>query len=210
MQRIGADGLAKIATDPEFLDFYKEYDVRVRFYGDHRRELKDTPFAYLSDLFDAATEQTISHTSHRLFFGVFATDATEAVSEFSVRYHAKNGKLPNKREIVAMYYGEPVDPATMFISSDKFWVFDYPLLSSGEEDLYYMAAPCLYLTSAQFRHILYDHLYARSIDHPDYGEMSPEGFMFMKKFYSENRNTTLGIGKMIDNIWYPLYVDQTR
>lgn len=209
MQRIGADGLAKIASDPNFLNFYKEYDVRVRFYGDHRRELKDTPFAYLSDMFDTATAQTLSHNSHRLFFGVFATDATETVAEFSVRYHAENGKIPNKKEIVSMYYGEYVNPATMFISSDKFWVFDYPLLSSGEEDLYFMAAPCLYITKNQLKHILYDHLYARIIDHPEYSEMTREGFMYMKKFYSENREITLGIGKMVDNVWYPLHIDQS-
>lgn len=208
MQKIGADGLARLATHPDFLNFYNEYDVRVRFYGDYRNELKDTPYAHLPDLFDQATEQTSLHTSHRLFFGVFATDATEMVAEFGVRYHSENGKIPDRGTIISMYYGEHVESASLYISSDKFWVFDYPLLSSGEEDLYFMAAPCLYLSDHQLRHILYDHLYTRSIDHPDYAEMSKEGFLAMKKFYTDNREITLGVGKMLDNVWLPLHLDK--
>ena len=209
MQKIGADGLARLATHPDFLNFYNEHDIRVRFYGNHRKELKNTLYAYLSDLFDQVTEQTISHTGHRLFFGVFATDAAETVAEFGVRYHAENGEIPDQQTIVSMYYGEHVDPASLYISSDKFWVFDYPLLSSGEEDLYFMVAPCLYLSDDQLRHILYDHLFARSIDHPDYADMSKEGFLAMRKFYTDNREKTLGVGKMLDNVWYPLHVDKT-
>ena len=39
VQRVGAEGLAKLANDSTFLNFYDEYDVRVHFYGDHRRFL---------------------------------------------------------------------------------------------------------------------------------------------------------------------------
>jgi hypothetical protein len=205
MQKIGADGLARLATHPEFQAFYDENEVRVRFYGEHRKYLRGTPYNNLSDLFDQATRRTLQHQKHRLLWGAFATDAAEAVAEFAVQYHAQHGKLPTRREIIEMYYGEDIDNANLFISSDKFWVFDYPLLSSGEEDLYYMVAPVLYLSEPQLRHILYDHLFARGIDHPDYTEMSAESLGYMKKFYSDHRNKTLGIGKLVGQVWYPLF-----
>jgi len=204
MQKIGADGLARLATHPEFQAFYDENEVRVRFYGEHRRFLQGTPYSYLSDLFDQATRRTLGYQKYRLFWGAFATDAADAVADFAAQYHARHGKPPSRREIVEMYYGEYVEQANLFISSDKFWVFDYPLLSSGEEDLYFMVAPVLYLSETQLRHILYDHLFARGIDHPDYTEMSPESLAYMKKFYSSHRSQTLGIGKLVDQVWYPL------
>jgi tuberculosinol/isotuberculosinol synthase len=205
MQKIGADGLARLAEHPEFTAFYAENEIRVRFCGEHRKYLSKTPYSNLSELFDEATRRTLHHQKHRLFWGAFATDATEATAEFAVQYHAQHGKLPTRREIVEMYYGEFVEQASLYISSDKFWVFDYPLLSSGEEDLYFMAAPVLYLSETQLRHILYDHLFARGIDHPDYEEMSAESLGYMKNFYSENRHKTLGIGKLVGQVWYPLF-----
>ncbi len=205
MQKIGADGLARLAEHPEFTAFYDENEIRVRFCGEHRKYLSGTPYSNLSDMFDAATRRTLHHTKRRLFWGAFATDATTASAEFAVKYHAEHGKIPSRREIVANYYGEYIDHASLYISSDKFWVFDYPLLSSGEEDLYFMAAPVLYLSEAQLRHILYDHLFARSIDHPDYDEMSAESLATMQKFYTENRHKTLGVGKLVGQVWYPLF-----
>jgi tuberculosinol/isotuberculosinol synthase len=204
MQKVGADGLARLATHPDFTAFYDENDIRVRFYGEHRKILGKTSYAYISDIFDQETERTLHHATHRLFWGTFATDATDAIAEFVVRYYTEHGKVPSRREIVEMYYGEYVDYASMFISSDKFWVFDYPMLSSGEEDLYYMVAPVLYLSERQLRHILFDHLVARSIDHPDYEEMSAESFLAMKEFYTSHREDTLGVGKLVDRVWYPL------
>lgn len=203
MQKIGADGLEWLVSNPDFVNFYDEYQVRVRFYGDHRKILRDTPYAYLSDRFDEATRRTQHHNKYRLFFGVCGTDATESVAEFSIQHFKKTGSIPDRETIISAYYGEFVSPANLFISSDKFWVFDYPLLSSGEEDLYYMAAPSLYLTKKQLRDILYDHMYTREIDHPNYEGMSKDGFAKMKKFYEMHREKTLGIGKLEDGVWFP-------
>lgn len=205
MQKIGASGLAHLAILPEFLNFYSNNEIRVRFYGEHRKFLAHTPYSYLSDLFDQATARTIHHQKRRLFWGMFATDAAEAVAEFAVHYHAQRGKIPNRREIVEMYYGEYVDQAALFITCDKFRVSGYPLLGSGEEDLYYTVAPALYFSELQLRHILYDHLFSRNIDHPDYTEMTTESLGYMKKFYSEYRSKTLGVGHLVGQVWYPLF-----
>lgn len=203
MQKIGAEGLARLATHSDFLSFYDENEIRVRFYGEYRKFLQDTPYSGLADLFDQATRRTLQHSRRRLFWGAFATDAAEAVAEFAIEYYAQHGKPPSRREIVEMYYGEYVEQASLFISSDKFWVFDYPLLSSGEEDLYFMVAPVLYLSEPQLRRILYDHLFAREVDHPDFEDMSKESFEYMQNYYRLYRNKTFGVGNLIHNIWYP-------
>jgi len=202
-QKIGADGMARFASHPEFLSFYQKYDVRVHFYGDYRKLFPGTPFAYLIDLFDQITTQTERNKSCRLFYGMFASDATETVAELSVRHFQKTGNIPSRRELVEQYYGEYVDPATLFIGFDKFSVFDYPLLNLGEENLYFTVAPSSYLNGHQLRNILYDHMYLRRTAELDYAKMSKQDFQFMNGFYRENRENTFGVGELHSGIWYP-------
>ncbi|NIV36380.1 MAG: diterpene synthase [Anaerolineae bacterium] len=198
-----ADGLARLATHPDFLDFYDTYDVRVRFYGDHRRFLGPTPYAYLSDLFDGVTARTLAHGRHRLFFGLFAHDATEALAEIAIRWYQEQGCPPDKRQIVEAYYGEYVGPVDLFIGFDMLSAFDMPLVATGTEDLYFTVSPSLYLTQRQLRDILYDHLYARRGE-PDYSDMSAREWDLMGDFYQANMERTLGVGMERGGVWYPL------
>jgi tuberculosinol/isotuberculosinol synthase len=204
--RMAAEGLARLATHPDFLGFYKAYQVRVRFYGDHRKFLASTPLAYLSELFDQATERTLAHDRYRLFFGVCAHDATETVAEQAVQYHAEHGRVPDKRSLVVLYYGEYVAPVDFFIGFDKFCAFDMPLVATGNEDLYFTVSPSPYLSEAQLRAILYDHLYSRRGEEPDYSEMGPEAWALMREFYRANCDRTLGVGARQEDggYWYPL------
>jgi len=203
MARIGSEGLARLAQGPDFMKFYAEYDVRVHFYGDHRKALASSPYAHLSDLFDQAAERTRNHKRFRLFFGIFGNDVAEAVAEFAVKYYQQHGKSPDRRAIVAMYYGEYVEPATFFIGFDKFSAFDYPLLNLGEEALYFTVSPSLYLSQRQLRLILYDYLYARSAPEPDYDTLSPQAKTRMRAFYRANEENVFGLGVLYDGIWYP-------
>ncbi len=202
---MAAEGLERLATHPAFLRFYDEYRVRVRFYGDYRNYFGPTPYAYLADRFDAVTERTLAHDRYRLFFGVFANDATETVAELSVRYYQEQGRIPDRRTLVTLYYGEYVEPVDLFIGFDKFAAFDMPLLALGEEDLYFTVCPSLYITARQLRAILYDHLYARRGE-PDYEAMTAEDWAWMGEFYRLNRERTLGLGMRQGQagIWYPL------
>lgn len=204
--KVAAEGLKMLATDPAFLDFYAAYDVRVRFYGDYRKFFGPTPYAHLSDLFAGVSSKTAGHSSHRLFFGVCAHDATETVAQLAIRYHAEFGRPPDRRAIVEMYYGEYLDPVDFFIGFDKFSAFDMPLLATGSEDLYFTICPSLYLTARQLRDILYDHLFARRGGEPDYSVMTPEGWERMREFYRINRERTMGIGVKREpgGVWYPL------
>ncbi|KAF0107881.1 MAG: hypothetical protein FD146_1512 [Anaerolineaceae bacterium] len=203
MARIGGEGLARLAQGPDFLEFYDEYDVRVHFYGNHRKALAGTPYAGLSDLFDQAAARTRSHRRFRLFFGVFGNDAAEAVAEFAVRHYQEHGQAPDRRAIVENYYGEYVEPATFFIGFDKFCAFDYPLLGLGEEDLYFTVAPSPYLTPNQFREILYDHLFTRRVPEPDYNQMSADTIREIGNYYKKYRGLVLGAGKINHGLWNP-------
>ncbi len=203
IRRIGMAGIVRLANHPEFLKFYEDYGVRVRFYGDYRRELSGTEFESLIDAFDEATRRTRTFERARLFFGVFASDAAEAAAAASVAFYEKQAKVPTRRELVEAYYGEYVEPVSFFVGFDKLSAFDYPLLASGEEDLYFTVAPSPYLTERQLRAILYDHLYTRRAPEPDYSKLTRADWDEMRAFYHAHREHTLGVGELRGGIWYP-------
>jgi hypothetical protein len=202
---MAAEGLAQLATHPDFVAFYRQHQVRVRFYGDYRGFLDGTPYAYLVDHFDQVTEQTLAHDRHRLFFGVCAQDATETVAKLAVQCYVTRGRVPTKRMLVESYYGEFVEPVDMFIGFGKFCAFDMPLLETGEQDLYFTVSPSPYLTSTQLDAILYDHLYSRREAETDYSAMSAEDWEQMKALYQANAGKTLGVGAQSKHggFWYP-------
>jgi tuberculosinol/isotuberculosinol synthase len=197
-------GLEHFATDDKFLDFFRDYDVRVRFYGDYRKFFAPTPYAYLIDLFDELTARTLANSRHRLFFGLFAQDASESIAELSIRYHAEHRQVPDKGTLVELYYGEPVPPVSFFIGFDRFSAFDMPLVAVGEEDLYFTVSPSPYLSARQLREILYDHMFTRRGD-AEYLTLRPDEWKLMREFYQANLGKTLGVGarQPRGGYWYP-------
>lgn len=205
MKKIGAEGLARFAIHPDLLSFYKEYKVKIHFYGEYQKYFKDTAYEHLIQLFDDITEKTKNNDKHSLFFGAFADQmsATETVAEFSIQYFQKNGKVPSRKELVEMYYGDYLEKANIFIGFDRFAVFDYPLLNWGEEDLYFMVAPSLYISKKQVREILFDHLYSRRVKEISYVEATEGQLSSIQIFYKEKKNTILGIGELMKGTWVP-------
>ena len=138
-----------------------------------------------------------------MFYGVCAEDATTTTAELSVSHFQKTGKVPrSRRELIEQYYGEYIEKADIFIGFEKFNVFDYPMLGWGEESLYYTVAPSLYMNSRQLKNILYDYVYLRPVQDPDYFTMPEDNFEAMRKFYEVNCEVTFGIGEMRGGIWY--------
>jgi tuberculosinol/isotuberculosinol synthase len=201
MREIGS-GMNLLATHPSFLEFYETYGIRVHFYGDYRKQLSKTPYAYICDSFDEVTQKTAQNTKYRLFYGVCADDATEAIAELSIQHFQESGKTPSRRELIEKYYGEYIEKADIFIGFEKFNVFDYPMLGWGEESLYFTAAPSLYMSRQQLKNILYDYLYLRPVQDPDYFTMPEDDFEAMRQFYETNREATFGVGEMRGGIWY--------
>jgi tuberculosinol/isotuberculosinol synthase len=202
MEQIGV-GMGLLAEHPSFVSFYQRQNVRVHFYGDYRKELAGTPYSYLVDLFDRASQKTAGNSSFRLFYGVFGSDATESIAELSVRHYQNTGRIPTRQELITSYYGDHIEKADIFVGFEKFSAYDYPMLGSGEESLYFTVSPSLYMTTRQLRNILFDYLYLRPIAEPDYFTMPVQDFQNMHRFYSENREVTFGIGEVRGGIWYP-------
>ena len=201
MREIGSN-MTLFATHPAFLELYENYGVRVHFYGDYRRQLNNTPYSYICDAFDEVTRKTAHHKGRALFYGVCADDATVTVADLAIRYYQDTGKSPSRRELIEQYYGEYIEKADIFIGFEKFNVFDYPMLGWGEESLYYTVAPSLYMDDSQLRNILYDYVYLRPVQDPDYFTMPEEDFETMRKHYGTNREVTFGIGEIRGGIWY--------
>jgi tuberculosinol/isotuberculosinol synthase len=202
-QRVGIDGLVRTATDPNYRQFFKQYDVRVRFYGDYRDVLTGTPYEYALRSMYEAIEATKDNKSFHLFFGVFADEFTETVSRLSVEHYLAQGSIPDKPTLIRKYYGEELPAVSLFIGFDKFSVFDMPLLSTGEEDLYFSLSPSPYMTQHQLRAILYDHLYVRPTPEPDYTELTEEERSWLREYYRKNRDYAFGVGKLKSNLWIP-------
>ena len=201
--QMAAAGWVQMVKHPDFVDFCETYQVGILLYGDYANVFASTPFAHLLDVFDELAARTADHDRHRLFFGLFAHDATESVAEIAIRFYQEHGHAPDKRQIVKAYYGEYVEPVDLFIGFDKFSTFDMPLLATGSEDLYFTVAPSPYLNAQQLRAILYDHLYARRAE-PDYSAIGSDGWSLMHNFYRSNLGNALGVGTVRDGIWYPL------
>lgn len=203
MQKIGAEGLTRLVTHPDFVSFYEEYDVRARFYGEYRKYFAGTPYEHLSDIFDGLGTFTCQHNRFRLFLGAFVDNlhATQWAAEQAVQYFQAHGVVPTREQIVAMYYGENVNKADIFIGFDRFTVFDYPFLSSGEEDLYFTVAPSLYMDAKQLRMILYDHLYTRHVLEDRYETVSTATWEKLTAYYNRHREVVFGVGKSLDRFW---------
>jgi adenosine tuberculosinyltransferase len=202
-RRVGIDGLVRTATDPNYRQFFERYDVRVRFYGDYRDVLTGTPYEYALGSMYEVTEATKHNKGFRLFFGVFADEFTESVSRLSVEHYLAQGSIPDKQTLIRKYYGEELPPVSLFIGFDKFSVFDMPLLSTGEEDLYFSLSPSPYMTQHQLRAILFDHLYVRSAPEPDYTKFTEKELNWLRDYYRKNRDYASGVGKLKFNLWIP-------
>lgn len=202
-RRVGIDGLVRTATDENYRQFYEQYRVRVRFYGDYREVLTGTPYEYALSSISDLVGATKDNTGYRLFFGVFADESTETIARLSVQHYLDHGSIPDKQTLIRQYYGEDLPPVSLFIGFDRFSVFDMPLLATGEEDLYFSVSPSPYMTQHQLRAILYDHLYVRPTPEPDYTQWTETELQWLRQYYRENKDRAFGVGKLKFNLWIP-------
>lgn len=202
-KRVGMDGLVRTAADRNYHEFFEKYDVKVRFYGDYREVLTGTAYEYALKSIYEVTEATRQNSGFRLFFGVFADEVTETISRLSVEHFLAQGAVPDKQTLIRKYYGEDLPPVSLFIGFDKFSVFDMPLLSTGEEDLYFSISPSPYMTERQLRAILYDHIYVRPTPEPDYTKLASDEIDWLRKYYRDNEDYAFGVGKLKFNLWFP-------
>ena len=202
-QRVGMDGLVRTATDKNYRDFFKKYNVNVRFYGDYRDVLTGTEYEHVLGSLYEVMDETKENNGFNLYFGVFADEVTETISRLSVEHYLAHGAIPDKNTLIRKYYGKDLPPVSIFIGFDKFSVFDMPLLATGEEDLYFSLSPSPYMTEYQLRAILYDHIYVRPTKEPDYTKLEKEELDWLREYYRNNKDHAFGVGKLKFNLWFP-------
>jgi tuberculosinol/isotuberculosinol synthase len=209
-KRVGMDGLVHTATDKNYLDFFSQYGVKVRFYGDYRDVLTGTPYEYALKSMYEVTEATKHNSSVRLFFGVFADEVVETAARLSVEHYLAQGTIPDKQTLIRKYYGEDLPPVSIYIGFDKFSAFDMPLLSTGEEDLYFSVSPSPYMTKYQLRTILYDHLYMRRVPEPDYTKLTLDEMAWLRSYYHRHKDRALGVGTLKFDLWIPRNMEENN
>lgn len=203
-QRLIEPGLLWLCESEDALAFYEANEVRVRFYGDIEGYFGNTDYAHLIGHFEELMEKTAVNQGPLLLFGICAHDATESVAKIGHTFYQTHQRLPNKQEIVEAYFGTFVDSVDFFIGFDRLAVFDMPLVSTGQEDLYFTVAPSLYMDKVTLRTILYDHLYGRNVS--ESYQSKEQNSNFMQNFYKLNRHHVIGIGQRSadGSFWYPL------
>jgi adenosine tuberculosinyltransferase len=85
-------------------------------------------------------------------------------------------------------------------------LFDVPLLSTGQVDLYATLTPSPTLTERQLREILYDHLVTRRAAPLDYAALSLAAQRHLAEYTERCKGDTLGIGRIdpLTGLWRPL------
>ena len=201
-RQMATQALMLLVADPRFLQFYEQYNVGVRIYGDYESYLEEETAVNLSQHL-ATLNQT--PTTRRIFWGICAHDATETITNLTIQHFQEHGQAPTKADLIKKYYGDDIAALDLYIGSSKTQAIDMPLISSGRESLYFTVAPSPYFNQQQLRDILYDHIINRR-EHRDHVSVTPQQEAEMRQFYLANQHHTLGVG--IRNtewdVWHPL------
>ncbi len=196
-------GMGWLTGHADFMSLYEDFDVRVHFYGEYKKRLLAViTGSSLLELFENITLETSSHSQHRLFYGVFAEDATEEIASISILWHEAHGTHPTRKELIESYYGEYLEKADLFIGFERFTTFDFPMLGWGNESLYFTVAPSLYLTTTALRKILYDHIYLRPLPDLDYSAVSDDDIIAIRNNYLARRDSVFGVGHLENGVWF--------
>lgn len=197
--------LLKLDDEPVNQRMFEE-GVRLRFYGDYEQAL-DTP--KLRPMLEACyklMERTARNEGPLLLLGLFADSPHERLARISVDFAQRQGRPPDRDELVREYYGVDVPDLSLYIGFAQPALFDVPLITTGEEDLYATLAPSPEVTERQLREILYDHLVLRRVEDANYESFSGEAIKRLKEYSEIRREQTLGVGRIdtLTGMWNPL------
>jgi hypothetical protein len=203
--RLVLGGLLQLADDQVYHEMLAA-GVRIRFYGDYE-EVLDTPT--LRPMLNACADlsaATASGDGPLLLIGLFADTPYPTIARLSVEFANKRGRPPSREELIEAYYGLAVPDLGLYLGFAQPALFDVPLLTTGQEDLYATLTPSPDLTEKQLREILYDHLVTRRTPEPDYDELSEQAKAALDKYNKRYAGMTLGIGRIdpLTGIWNPL------
>jgi tuberculosinol/isotuberculosinol synthase len=197
------EGLARLAEHSTFVDFYRDYNVRVRFYGDWRRQVNGLPGA---DALTAALDNcAATHYAgpRRILYGLWADDMLVNIVDDLARSQREPVEF-TREAIVTRYYGEYVKPTDIYIGFGRPTVFDVPMLVTSQTDLYYTVVPSLDLDARLFRMIVWDHFVGRWTQQ-EWDHVTEADLEALRSFYTAHHDHVLGLGEVdaATGVWYP-------
>lgn len=204
------EGMTRFAQHPTFAQFYREYNVRVRFYGDWRRQVKGLPGEQeLVAALDGCP--ATRHTGpRRIFYGLWAEDLLVSIVDDLARSRSEPVEF-TREAIITRYYGEYVKPTDIYIGFGRPIVYDVPMLVTSQTDLYYTVVPSLDLDARLFRMIVWDHLVGRWTQQ-EWDGVSERDLQALRAFYKAHHETVLGLGEVdpATGIWQPRGLEPIR
>lgn len=201
-------GLLRLGDDPVNREMF-DSGVRIRFYGDYE-EVLDTPtYRPMLEACASLSAATASGDGPLLLIGLFADAPYPKLARLSVEFAQEHGRPPGRKELIEAYYGLAVPDLSLYLGFSQPALFDVPLITTGDEDLYATLTPSADLTERQLREILYDHLVTRRMPEDDYEAMSDEALKALAEYNERHKGVTLGIGDVdpLTGIWNPLLPD---
>ena len=179
--------------------------VRIRFYGDYEEALAAPHFSSALEACLALTDSSASGEGPLLLIRLFADDPYPTIARLSVEFAGREGRPPNRAELIEAYYGLAVPDLSLYVGFAQPEMFDVPLLTTGLEHLYATLNPSPGLTERQLREILYDHLVTRRAPPVDYDALSGQAQLELAEYAERCRGSTLGIGRIdpLTGLWRP-------
>ena len=199
-------GLKFLFTDPLWVDFYEEYDIRVKVFG-NMEELRE--FDYVLEWIAEIEEKTASNSQRRLFLGIAYSNWFEypRLVKLGIEFFQRTERFPSVHELIEIYYRDRIDEVDYMIRPTMIRDSDMqPLLISGRKtQMYFTVSPFIFFNDTVFKKILYDLIYLRTVTKGggDYKDSEVEGLKPLKEFYVENRNSVIGMGRKIGKVWVP-------
>ncbi|MCL4297588.1 MAG: hypothetical protein KJ077_17745 [Anaerolineae bacterium] len=179
-------GLAELIT-PAYLNWYRQAQIRVTFYGNWLDTLNELGFNEIVNSLKLIAE-TSRYNKHKLLFGAFADEGLDNIVKMAK--DANHGE-----ELLSRYYGQPVGPVDLILGSGQPAIWDLPLLNINKASLYFFQAPTFCLSQEILRQVLYDHLYQRINDDELYDNLTTRMWQ---------RAKVLGVGQRTEKGWMAL------
>lgn len=199
-------GLELLFASDTWSEFYRQYDICVRTYG-NLSTLVGTVCEPALDWIETTKQQTAENRSHTLFFAIGESPILgDGIAEMGLNYFQANGRLPTLQEQIEHYYGELLPPADFFIMTSKMsGMGALPrFLTNGDTEIYFLpSAGAVGLNIHTWRLILYDLLFERISLQGDYvqKDTTTEDRAALRSYYQKNEKTVIGLGQKIGQTW---------
>jgi len=196
----------ELLIDDTTQELYQQHQIGVQFRGDWAALFERLKAPLLVNRYKRIEQESTPGRDRWLIWFVGDDFIPESLVRLVQRRLTETGHMPDRRELCQAYYGRALDRVDIFISNNKPSVTGMcpPLLTLS--DLYFTVSPTLYLGKRQWRHILYDHVFARREHYRNYGVFPAEAIEDMRAFYKTNQDAVLGVGSYdpLTQTWRPV------